>query len=129
MPIPNPDCRVLLAFWNLADDVARSVNGPFENHGGVLEDVYNKLFFGNNLLAMTPRGEQFQAEWTEDELGVLRTRIETAVDLSRSAWSHRALEPARYSACQDGALAVKATRQLVHAEGAGAVGSRATVVS
>lgn len=80
----EPDCGVLLEIWNLAGDVARSVNEPFEDRGGVLDDVYNKLFFGNNLPSMTPRGEHFEPEWSEEELGVLRARIETAVDLIRS---------------------------------------------
>jgi hypothetical protein len=43
-----------------------------------------KLFFGNNLPSMTPRGEHFEPEWSAEELGVLRARIETAVDLIRS---------------------------------------------
>ena len=49
----EPDCRLLLAIWNLAGDVARSVNEPFEDRGEVLDDVYKKLFFGNNLPSMT----------------------------------------------------------------------------
>src|SRR5215472_16736515 len=54
----RPDCGLLLAIWNLAGDVARSVNEPFEDRGEVLDDVYNKLFFGSNLPSMTPPGEQ-----------------------------------------------------------------------
>src|SRR5215472_5056232 len=80
----EPDCRILLAIWNLAGDVARAVNEPFEDRGGVLDGIYNKLFFGNNLPSMTPPGEQYQPEWTEKELGLLRARIEMAVDLIRS---------------------------------------------
>jgi hypothetical protein len=80
----EPDCRLLLAIWNLAGDVARSVNEPFEDRGGVLDDVYNKLLFGNNLPSITPPGEQYHPEWTEEELGLLRASIEMAVDLIRS---------------------------------------------
>src|SRR5262249_49083932 len=63
----EPDCRLLLAIWNLAGDVARSVNEPFEDRGDVLDVVYNKLFFGNNLPPMTPPGEQYNPQWTEEE--------------------------------------------------------------
>lgn len=55
----EPDCRLLLAIWNLAGDVARSVSEPFDDRGGVLDDVYHKLFFGSNLPSMTPPGEQY----------------------------------------------------------------------
>jgi hypothetical protein len=79
----GPDCSLLLAIWNLAGDVARSVNEPFEDRGEGLDEVYNKLFFGNNLPSMTPPGEQYNPQWTEDELGLLRARIEMAVDLIR----------------------------------------------
>jgi hypothetical protein len=91
----EPDCRLLLAIWNLAGDVARSVNEPFEDRGEVLDGVYDKLFFGNNLPAMTPPGEQYRPEWTEEELGLLRASIEMAVDLVRSrVGSGRRSEPA-----------------------------------
>jgi len=79
----EPDCRVLLAIWNLAGDVARSVDEPFEDRGEVLDDVYNKLFFGNNLPSMTTPGDQYIPEWTEEELGSLRARTEMAVHLIR----------------------------------------------
>ena len=80
----EPDCGLLLAIWNLAGDVARGVNQAFEDRGGMLDDVYNKLFFGSNLPSMTAPGEQYQPEWTEEELALLRVMIETAVVLVRS---------------------------------------------
>jgi hypothetical protein len=33
---------------------------------------------------MTPPGEQYRPEWTEEELGLLRASIEMAVDLIRT---------------------------------------------
>ena len=50
----EPDCRLLLAIWNLAGDVARSVNEPFEDRDGILDAVYNYLFFCSDLPSMTP---------------------------------------------------------------------------
>jgi hypothetical protein len=79
----EPDCRLLLAIWNLAGDVARSVNEPFEDRGEVLDRVYDKLFFGNNLPSMTPPGEQYHPQWSEEELRLLRATIQIAADLIR----------------------------------------------
>jgi hypothetical protein len=80
----EPECRLLLAIWNLAGDVARSVTEPFEDRGEALDGVYDKLFFGNNLPSMTPPGEQYHPQWTEEELRLLRATIQIAVDLIRS---------------------------------------------
>lgn len=80
----EPDCSDLLAIWNLAGDVARSVNERFEDRSEVVDDVYNKLFFGNNLPSMTPPGERYEPDWTQEELALLRTTIETGVDVIRS---------------------------------------------
>jgi len=80
----EPDCRLLFAIWNLAGDVARSVNETFEDRGEALNDVYNKLFLGNSLPSITPPGEQYHPEWTEEKLGLLRASIQTAADLIRS---------------------------------------------
>jgi hypothetical protein len=79
----EPDCSLLLTTWNLAGDVARSANEPFADRGEALDDVYDKLFFGSNLPSMTPPGDRYNPQWTGEELGLLRARIETAVDLIR----------------------------------------------
>lgn len=78
------DCRLLLDIWNLAGDVARSVSEAFEDRGGALDEIYDKLFFGSNLPSMTPPGERYQPEWATDELSLLRGRIAAAIDLIRS---------------------------------------------
>ena len=80
----EPDCRLLLAIWDLAGDVARTVSEPFEDRGEALDDVYNKLFFGNNLPSMTPPGEQYHPQRTEEKIRLLRATIQIAVDLIRS---------------------------------------------
>jgi hypothetical protein len=79
----EPECPLLLGIWNLAGDVARSVNEAFKDRGELLDKVYDKLFFGSNLPSMTPPGEHYQPEWSEEELGLLRSMTEAAVDLIR----------------------------------------------
>jgi hypothetical protein len=66
----NPNLNVLLSIWNLAGDVARSVEKPFEDRGGDLDAIYNKVFFGNNLPAMTPLGEHYEPDWDDEELAL-----------------------------------------------------------
>jgi hypothetical protein len=80
----EPDVCVLLNVWNLARDVANSVDESFEDRGEVLDLIYDKLFFGLNLPAMTPPGERYVPEWTDEEVDLLRTTIGRAVDLIRS---------------------------------------------
>jgi len=81
----KPDPEVLLGIWNLAGDVARSVDKPFEDRSGDLDAIYDKVFAGNNLPAMTPPGEHYEPEWDLDELTHLRWIIGQGVDLIRSA--------------------------------------------
>src|SRR5580698_5837117 len=54
----EPDCRLLLAIWNLAGDVARRVSEPHDDRGAILDVVYDKLFLGSNLPSVTSPGEQ-----------------------------------------------------------------------
>ena len=81
----EPDVRGLLDAWNLSWDVANSIAGVFNHRGEQLDAVYDKLFFGNNLPAMTPPGERYIPEWSSDELRTLRTTIQQGVALVRSA--------------------------------------------
>jgi hypothetical protein len=85
----TPDAEILLNIWNLAGDVARSVEKPFEDRSGELDAIYNKIFAGNNLPAMTPPGEHYEPEWDLEELALLRRIIGQGVDLIRSAVSPR----------------------------------------
>lgn len=63
-----PNCGVLLAIWNLAGDVAGSVNEPFEV----------------NLPSVTPPAQRYEPEWTEEQLALLHSMIRASVDLIRS---------------------------------------------
>jgi hypothetical protein len=80
----QPNCSNLLNIWKLADDVARSVNEPFESRGAELDNVYNEFFFGTNPPAMTPPSETYHPDWTQEELALLHATVEKAVSLIRS---------------------------------------------
>lgn len=63
------NCDAVLCAWNLFDDVARSVhhwNRLFPYARRTL-GLYDRVFRGNNLPAMTPPGEHFEPHWTASE--------------------------------------------------------------
>lgn len=82
---PMPSSVVLLNVWNLAGDVARGTNQKWADRGEDLDRVYDLLFFGNDLPAMTPDGEQFTPDWSDFDLVMLRGIIERGVLLIRGA--------------------------------------------
>ncbi len=68
---PRPDTLdavLLLNTWNLIEDYLRSTcNNDVEQSLGAVE-LYDKLFWANNLLAVTPPGERFDPSWTIEEM-------------------------------------------------------------
>jgi hypothetical protein len=81
----EPDVVVLLNAWNLSWDVGNAIGGGFEHRGEALDAIYDKLFFGNNLSAMTPPEKRYEPEWSADELKALRATIRQGVALVRTA--------------------------------------------
>lgn len=76
------DCEFLLDFWNLFGDVAYSVGRKFEPVRTKRSDrVYNKLFFGSNLPAMTPPGEKYVPLWTKKERKLLRELMRSGLNM------------------------------------------------
>ncbi|MEZ0230020.1 MAG: hypothetical protein ACAI25_15455 [Planctomycetota bacterium] len=87
-PDDEVDCIAFLAAWNLFADVARTTTGKpkvFEaDLGDVVQRCYEKIFFGNNLPAMTPPGEHYEPAWSEEEVTVLRSVMGAGLQLFRS---------------------------------------------
>jgi hypothetical protein len=74
------DCVKALEAWNLFDDIAASIpsrGDGFESFKSQYSEIYDKLFWGNNLPSMTPEGERYVPEWSRDELQSL-SRVMTA---------------------------------------------------
>jgi hypothetical protein len=69
------DCVATLNAWNLFCDVANSVENPlkenFEKIDAEMSDVYDKVFWSNNLPAVTPPGKKFVPTWSAEELQAL----------------------------------------------------------
>jgi hypothetical protein len=79
------DCVVLLNAWNLFDDVSRSLGGTFDANRERTGDIYNKLFWGNNIPAMTPEGQSFHPTWTQIELDIMREVLRSGFALFNNA--------------------------------------------
>lgn len=72
---PNRDtvvCSDFLATWNLFTDVASSVRDViFDRDLQKNNFIYKKLFWGNNLPAVTPLGKHYEPIWTDGEIETL----------------------------------------------------------
>lgn len=76
------DCGFFLEFWNLFGDVAYSVGMRFEPVRTRRSNrVYNKLFFGLNLPAVTPPGKEYVPLWTKKERKLLRSLMSFGLNM------------------------------------------------
>ena len=74
-------CNHYICIWNMAEDVARSLKLPFYGKNKATDDIYDKLFWGCNLPAMTPEGEEYIPEWSQEELGLLAKVIDEGISI------------------------------------------------
>ena len=85
--VDGVDCPSILQAWNLFNDVARScgeAGTPFREEERLLDQLYDKVFWGCNLPAVTPEGERFEPRWSPDEVRTLRGLMKTGLDLIES---------------------------------------------
>jgi hypothetical protein len=78
-----PECGVLLNAWNAFSDAANSAQreSAFSKLNLSNKHLYNKIFWGNNLPAVTPEGEHYDPIWVDEELNALRSIFATGIDL------------------------------------------------
>ena len=82
------DCVAVLNAWNLFGDVARSAPAsaaPFSEADAKLRAVYDKVFFGNNLPAVTPEEEAYHPVWSSAEIVGLAALLSRGLELFRRA--------------------------------------------
>ena len=74
------DCVAFLNFWNLLTDMLTSIEGhPLTKRMSSSSVSYDKLFWGNNLSAVTPPGQRFHPEWSEEQLSEIADLFRAAV--------------------------------------------------
>ncbi|HEX8530480.1 MAG TPA: hypothetical protein VF646_10670 [Cytophagales bacterium] len=68
-PDQHIDCHEFLAAWNLFTDVSTGTERKFtgSKKDKLTSKLYDKLFFGNNLPAVTPPNEYYIPQWQEAE--------------------------------------------------------------
>lgn len=64
------DCSDFLNTWNILVDLIGKPAGPFafREANRRLDDIYDTLFWGNNLPSITPEGEYFTATWADEDV-------------------------------------------------------------
>jgi hypothetical protein len=78
-------CKRLLDGWNFLMDFAYTIDAPehFIRTNRRQKKIYNKLFFGNNLPSMTPKGKEYNPVWTSPEIKYFKTSINKLVQYLR----------------------------------------------
>lgn len=79
------DCSEFLNAWNMLGDAGTL---PTRNLG---KRVYEKLFWGNNLPAVTPPGETYTPEWSLEEVRELQSILKSPIDRLRAELRRSAL--------------------------------------
>lgn len=80
------DCSATLSAWNLFGDIARSLptaGAGFSALDRAHDGIYEKLFFGNNLPAVTPEGEHYEPSWPDDEITAFVAILDRGLRLFR----------------------------------------------
>jgi hypothetical protein len=85
------DCRAFLSAWNLFTDVTYSLKCEFigNQKDKVRNKIYDKLFFGCNLPAITPEGQHYQPEWTQKEKNKLVEIMQEGLKIVRENFKER----------------------------------------
>jgi hypothetical protein len=65
------NCKEFLSAWNLFTNISRSVGGNFDADRDRTRKIYDKLFWGNNLSAVTPEGKCYIPLWSRDEKRII----------------------------------------------------------
>jgi hypothetical protein len=74
------DCPVFNAVFNLCTDAAHSLGQPGSWERAEFDPIYDKLFWGCNLPAITPPGEHYVPTWSPEEIAILREALRQALD-------------------------------------------------
>lgn len=68
-------CNLLLDGWNFLEDMGRTFGHDKELEllkDPLINQCYEKIFFGNNLPSVTPKGRSYAPVWLSDEIKALR---------------------------------------------------------
>lgn len=69
-------CETILNCWNFIEDLLRTYNADNLKRllkNDLLSKAYDKLFYGNNMEAVTPEGKSYSPLWTKAEITELNS--------------------------------------------------------
>jgi hypothetical protein len=78
------DCEKALVAWNLFRDIAVSVGAAgteFNTIDAAAQNIYKKLFWGNNLPSVTPKGQHYTPEWSPEDRRKLGALLSCGLEL------------------------------------------------
>lgn len=78
------DCEHFLAAWNLLADISASIGGSFDPDKDKTQKIYDKLFWGNNLPALTPASCSYEPLWRGKENQIMRQVLRNGLAMFRS---------------------------------------------
>lgn len=78
------DCVEFLNAWNLFDDISTTIGGRFDPDKDKTQKICNKLFWGNNLPALTPVGCSYEPLWRGEESRIMREVLRAGLKMFRS---------------------------------------------
>jgi hypothetical protein len=94
-----PECNELLNAWNACSDVSASFQENerlFAKLNFANKPIYDKLFWGSNLPAVTPAGERYDPVWNTSEIESLTTIFTSGLDLFISSIRRRTQQPLQF---------------------------------
>ncbi len=84
---PRPatiDCVEFLKAWNLFTDIDNSVKAfNYDQDQTKTNKVYSKLFWGNNLPPVTPKGRSYEPIWSQEEAHLIQETLVSGFELYR----------------------------------------------
>lgn len=78
------DCDHVLTAWNLFTDIYHSIDkdrAAFEAVDKPNQVIYDKIFLGNNLPAISPEGEKYLPSWNSDEIESLCAVLSAGLEM------------------------------------------------
>lgn len=79
------DCPAFLSAWNLFADLSLSLGASFDADHRRTQRVYDKLFWGNNLPALTPPGRFYVPIWPKHEVKLMHQVLADGLTLFRAS--------------------------------------------
>ncbi|MGX7263944.1 hypothetical protein [Enterococcus crotali] len=73
--------KEMLDIWNIFTDLAYSIDEHFLGDEDNYNQVYSKLFYGNNLPTINKSGRIYTPDWSKEEIEEIRAVMKNGVEL------------------------------------------------